>query len=116
MSSAATTGMRLVALLAVVALLTGGLLHALIPHDDGDNHGDNLSIIEGSLHSAIQHEEKKVFVLMAGLWLFTLFIVRRNMTGEYILLFSTTAIPFLRTPDPQLLEVRRGTVAYRKFG
>ncbi len=100
----------LAALVLLVALVGGGLVHAIVPHDDGDNHHDAKSVVWGSLHSALQHEDKS-FALLAVVFTYAVgVVVLVTYAFRTELLFEAVAA------DSRLQHMRRGAAKYRRFG
>ncbi len=88
----------------MLALLTGGFVHAVVPHDDGDDHHTATGVVWGSLHAAIQHEDKQVAALPAMFFLAIL----------SVLFVELCFVSFRLIPARD--ELRRGIAAYRRFG
>ncbi|MCX6820299.1 MAG: hypothetical protein NT019_03415 [Candidatus Adlerbacteria bacterium] len=101
-------GNSLLAFALVLVLCVGGLAHAVIPHDDGDHEHSSTEIIWGSLHSAMQHEDKFLVTAAVELFIVSIFIV-----GIYCLqLFVPVGI---EARDARRIHARRGIAKYRKF-
>ena len=110
------------AVVLVVMVLGGGLLHALVPHDhgNGDEHGGTAgeSIIWQIFHSALKHDDKKaLFAMVEPLVLFLFAVI--------LLKTLNTLNPILDTReffDPRVHDavrtsaLRRGIFPYRAFG
>ena len=94
------------ALSVAATLLSGNLLHSLVPHEHGPNGTETASW--STLHAALQHVDKKVPLLPASLPL---------MLGVLapLLLFVLSHARVLHI-DALLLYVTRGIAPYRKFG
>jgi len=97
-----------IASLLMLALGFGGLVHALVPHDEGDHHSSR-EMVWGSLHSAMQHEDK--FLALGAIYLFVFSVLIAGMRN--ISLFVPVGIEAL---DQRKVQLRRGTAAYRRFG
>lgn len=102
-----------------VMVISGGLLHAAIPHNDGDNHGTQPeSAIWQSLHSALKHDDKKA--LYIALEVFELII----LTTLSLLALSTRFNARWRAVLARAIHhdssrgepLRRGIFRYRAFG
>ena len=110
-----------VAAFVSLALLGGGLLHAVIPHShgDGDNHGQSHESAEWeSLHSALNHEDKKVLASSSSvdanavLAFLANLSIAQNISREYL-----RNISFQKNGDPYAGDLlRRGIEAYVAFG
>ncbi len=94
-------------LVLVVAITAGGLVHAIVPHDDGEHHSST-ELIWGSLHSALQHEDK--FLALAVVYLFVFAVPLVGMRS--ISLHVPVGIEAL---DQRREQLRRGTAKYRRF-
>ncbi|MEX0917837.1 MAG: hypothetical protein WDZ93_01650 [Candidatus Paceibacterota bacterium] len=87
-------------------LLSGNLLHSLIPHEHGPNGSE--TAVWGSLHAALQHEDKKMVLVPAlgvGSGLIVVFLyqfrIRRTVPLQH---------------DAFRSYLARGIAPYRKFG
>jgi hypothetical protein len=102
-----------------ITICFGGFLHAAIPHNDGDNHGQSgASPVWESLHSAIKHEDKKSIAPSAE---FLVLLVLVLLLGQRQRAFTRVRLQMrhrhvLRGMDPVSgLILRRGIAAYRAF-
>lgn len=98
----------LMALTLVSALAFGGFVHAVVPHDDGDAHHQGHLIVWGTLHSALQHEDKWL-ATMAAYLLFALGLVVVNS------FFRLSPVFAARLFDERDRHLRKGIVSYRRF-
>lgn len=98
----------LCALALIAALTAGGLVHAAVPHDDGEHHSST-ELVWGSLHSALSHEDK--FLALTALYLFVFAVLLTGMRS--IALYVPVGIEAL---DQRKEQLRRGTAKYRRFG
>ena len=94
------------ALSVAATLLSGNLLHSLVPHEHGPNGTETASW--GTLHAALQHGDKKVPLLPASLPL------ALGVLAPLVLLVLPR--PRVSHIDALLLYVTRGIAPYRKFG
>jgi hypothetical protein len=105
-----------IACACIIALLFSGLLHSLIPHHHSgaaDNHGDDQdSAIWTSLHSAIQHEQKKSLAVVDAL-MFSIIWVISVVIAET----ATRVVPAeIVACDPCAGAIlRRGILPHRTF-
>ena len=110
------------ALLLVVAVMSGGLLHALIPHShgNGDEHsgGAGESIIWQIFHSALQHNDKKaLFTLIEPLVLTVLAVITAHILNAVGSILYTRDFSDPRVHDgSRMSALRRGVFRYRVFG
>lgn len=100
------------ALAIAFAILSGGTMHAVVPHDHGHSHeGD--TVIWQELHAALRHSEK--YILPTGTFMLVVFglflAVARLYSYPIDRLGSITA----RDPVRGAL-LRRGIISYRRFG
>ncbi len=93
-------------IILVASLLSGSVVHALVPHEHGEDHDHHSeSIVWQSLHASLRHEDKKAlpffdsFATVGTVFLATIISVR---------MFSYT----VAIAD----EIRKGIVPYRRFG
>lgn len=98
---------RILVASVVVSLLTvflfGGLSHALIPHS---HHGSETA--GEVMHSALRHENKQPVTLPATLFFFTVLCIVNMVVPRH-------RVPYVgHTSHVDML--RRGTIAYRRFG
>lgn len=91
----------------LAALVLGGLVHAAVPHDEGDHHPSN-GIIWGTLHSALQHEDKFFALVAVYLFVFTVLLVSMRS------IFAYTPVG-IEAKAQWKEELRRGTAKYRRF-
>ena len=91
----------------VLSLMGGGFVHAAVPHDEGDHHAAS-GIVWGSLHSALQHEDK--FLVLTAVYLFVFAVLITGMRS--IVLYVSVGI---EVKDQRREELRRGTAKYRRF-
>ena len=109
----------LVTFLVIACLLTfvtAGLLHDVIPHNHGavDNHGnDTDSAIWSTLHSAIQHDQKKFLIIFTES---LLVVVSSVIAASLLRMVFPVQSPEILVFDPFAgAMLRRGIVPYRKF-
>ena len=90
------------------SLISGGLMHALIPHDHGGHHHvGETSSIWSSLHAALRHEDKQTLPIFNMLTVVALILVVRQLSLRRE----------IDTHVDSLMEfLRRGIVPYRRFG
>lgn len=106
-----------ITLLLGIALVSGGLIHAVVPHahGDGHNHGQTKeSSIWASLHNGLSHEQKNFLAVAVAFIAASLGI----LTAVPYLLATTHAVPLAlaRARDPNSGEpLRRGILPHRKF-
>jgi hypothetical protein len=110
-------GSVVLALVLAVTVMGGGLLHAAIPHNDGDDHGGQggASVIWDSLHSNLRHDEKKFLYVVTD----TLLVIVLCSVGLLLLRLtfpSARLFAHIRLRDPVLGEaLRRGVLPHRAF-
>lgn len=106
----------LAATIVIVTVVFGGLLHAEIPHNDGDDHsgGSTESIVWGSLHGGLSHDDKKAFFVLVEYFEFLLIV-----TPVLVTLFISRQISLtadLLADDPVRGDrLRRGIARHRSF-
>jgi hypothetical protein len=113
-------GSIVASLILIVALGSGGLLHAAVPHSHGDDHshgGSNDSAMWTDLHSALSHEQKKTLLaVVAVIVVVGLAMVLRaiNILASLAYLRRSTFAARVRDPNGGEL-LRRGIHKYRAF-
>ncbi len=112
----AKLGFVLIAVSLLCALTFGGFVHAVVPHEHGDEHGGEQSALWSDLHAALGSTQRKMLIAAIGTsFLFLLFSIVRY--GEKVFLLarrrergSTWSL------DPIYGELlRRGVMPYRAF-
>lgn len=117
-----TVGSVVTSLILVMALGGGGLLHAIVPHSHGDDHGsgqNHESAVWTGLHGALSHEQKKfLLAIVATIAIVTLGIILNTFSAFRVSMAYLRAVSSLaRVRDPNAGELlRRGIHPYRKFG
>jgi hypothetical protein len=99
------------ALLLSATLLSGSLVHAVVPDHHGHTHGEPLVQIWQDLHAALAHVDKKALAILEG------------MLGLHTLFFLSVAVLYVARRgkewhllDPVLGEtLRRGINPHRAF-
>ena len=98
------------AFLIVVSLAFGGLSHSLLPHQHS-----HVESVTSTMHSALRHEEKKFIDLPVFLTVLSIAVVTFVVTG-----LAQTQIALMglviRAQSSDSIGLRRGIVAYRRFG
>jgi len=99
----------LVAALIVLSIAFGGLSHSLIPHEHSHDAGR-----AELMHAALRHEEKKlidvgVFALLS---IISLIAASSRISQRS---FALRAL-IIRAGGAEMAALRRGVIAYRKFG
>jgi hypothetical protein len=96
-------------------LLSGGFLHALIPHVH-EHTGGELGLW-GALHASLRHEDKKVFSMHVSTDFSAVF---GSFVLALIMLHSRYSVrvarEFAQEHDSVHEAVRRGIMQYRRFG
>lgn len=90
-----------------VALLFGGFVHAVVPHEEGDHHASS-GIVWGTLHSALNHEDKFFILTATYIFVFSILIMGMRVMSVY------TPIG-VEAKDQKKEALRRGTAKYRRF-
>lgn len=94
----------------ISVLLLGAPAHAVVPHDHGGHTHAEESPQWNALHGALRHEDKKDLLFLALIALGMLFLASRPLQPVFLL----EPLRLARVLVPE--EVRRGIVAYRRFG
>ncbi len=96
-----------VVVLLFVALLCGGFVHAVVPHEEGDHHASS-GIVWGSLHSVLSHEDRFFALTAAYLFVFTMLLVGMRT----IVVYAPIGV---EAKDQKKEALRRGIAKYRRF-
>ena len=100
----------------LLTFLTAGFLHDVIPHHHGavDNHGNDAdSAIWATLHSAVQHDQKKPLIVLAQSFLM---ILASILSVSIFKVIIPAQSPELLALDPYAgTMLRRGILPHRAF-
>jgi len=98
----------LLIVLLILPIVSGSLIHALLPHSHSAN-----AVITGDMHSVFRHEEKQLFVFAYSVVFFVIAVVLVSV------FFSRRALvlqgQLIRSQHKRSGALRRGTLPYRKF-
>ena len=107
------SGVILLAFVVVFVLSSGGILHAIVPHEHNYDGSKDVGVIWEQLHAAVRHEDKKTLLVSADA--LPLFVFGMNVAlgylGAALILFYIRRKPFNTILD----ALRSGIVPYRKF-
>ena len=97
--------------LIVGVLMFGGVAHEFIPHEQA--HGDD-GALAGIMHASLRHEDKKAIITLAPivLYLMVLMVSMGVISSRWYITQTRSAL----ADAPQALLLRRGVIAYRRFG
>lgn len=100
----------------MLVLSFGGFIHAVVPHNHGDEHGAAPTTLWNDLHAALGSTQRKMLIAVIGTtFLFLLFSIVRY--GEKVFLLARRRQrESIRLLDPIYGELlRRGVMPYRAF-
>ncbi len=112
----AKVGSVLVVFSLMCALTFGGFVHAVVPHDHGEEHGGAPSALWSDLHATLGSTQRKMFfAAVSPILLLLLFSITQY--GEKVLLLSRRRErELVRMFDPIHGELlRRGVMPHRAF-
>ena len=102
------TVLAMIGIMLACTLLSGGLVHALVPHSHGDDHRGEAPIWI-DLHGSLLHDAKKFLAIVDEsllLFVIALIVIRARRAP---LAFATVLDPIVGEP------LRRGIHAHRAF-